>query len=295
MSSNYMQEAGLGIKNYSFLCQAVSTFADVLIMALQGYIQTNPSPKERQCIKELIKDAKMHEGTVNKDKNEDGRKPTDVSEKKSPFIAAVPSYAAAMDIHKAMDNADIPSVSVMFDVTGLEPEELPSDLREQVEAFGFDETGKVPLIVVPSGWEKEAQEIIDAYRIQHMPPGEQSLYDIAKFSNYNVRSISDLSETQTMVMKQFLKEADVRYAIEGPSDGKYRINFAASDTKKVNAATELADHAMHHGKYSELLKKNLEWESKKAAENLYEIKRGEHKDGTPVSYTHLTLPTSFTV
>lgn len=282
MSSNYMQEAGLGIKNYSFLCQAVSTFADVLIMALQGYIQTNPSPKERQCIKELIKDAKMHEGTVNKDKNEDGRKPTDVSEKKSPFIAAVPSYAAAMDIHKAMDNADIPSVSVMFDVTGLEPEELPSDLREQVEAFGFDETGKVPLIVVPSGWEKEAQEIIDAYRIQHMPPGEQSLYDIAKFSNYNVRSISDLSETQTMVMKQFLKEADVRYAIEGPSDGKYRINFAAFDTKKVKAATELADHAMHHGKYSELLKKNLEWESKKAAENLYEIKRGEHKDGTPL-------------
>lgn len=76
MSSNYMQEAGLGIKNYSFLCQAVSTFADVLIMALQSYIQTNPSPKERQCIKELIKDAKMHEGTVNKDKNEDGRKPT---------------------------------------------------------------------------------------------------------------------------------------------------------------------------------------------------------------------------
>ena len=42
MSSNYMQEAGLGIKNYSFLCQAVSTFADVLIMALQSYIQTNP-------------------------------------------------------------------------------------------------------------------------------------------------------------------------------------------------------------------------------------------------------------
>ena len=63
-----------------------------------------------------------------------------------------------------MDNADIPSVSVRFDVTGLEPEELPADLREQVEAFGLDETGMVPLIVVPSGWEKEAQEIINAYR-----------------------------------------------------------------------------------------------------------------------------------
>ena len=286
MASNGMQETGLAVKAYSLLCQAIGTFEEVLVMALQGYLKTNPSPKERQCINELIKDTQKQEEQANKIdpdiKRTSESRSGGLRGKQVPFMTALPSYAAAEEVHKMMDRANVPSCSMRFDISGLDMEELPKELRQQVETYGFDADGVVPLIVVPSGWEKEAQEIIDAYRIEHLPAGEQSLYDIAKYANYDLRSITGLTEEQTIAMKHYLKEAGVKYAVDGPSDGKYKLSFAAFDTKRVKQTMEIADHSMHHGRYTELFKQNVAWTEKKMSDYLYEIKNGENRNGLPL-------------
>ena len=160
-----------------------------------------------------------------------------------------------------------------------------ADLRKKLSENGVEFTATAAYkdrvyVVVPKGDLEHAQEVVNDF-YDSRSHGVFSPEYINEYANGEVKEIRGLSETEASLYVERCKDMHVPVTVDGPSDGSYRIRFAARDEDKM-ARIRIDAAVSMRGPAKEVFEAHLKWRNEYEKAVLNTAISGKFPDDTTV-------------
>lgn len=185
-------------------------------------------------------------------------------------------------VNKALAESLKHDDAVVFEVDNFDE---AADLRKKLSENGVEFTATAAYkervyVVVPKGDLEHAQEVVNNF-YDSRSHGVFSPEYIDKYANGDVKEIKGLSEEEAALYVERCKDMHVPVTVDGPSDGSYRIRFAARDEEKMTRIRIDAAVSMK-GPAKDVYEAHLKWRNEYEKAVLNTAISGKFPDGTTV-------------